>query len=95
MLNDLKELENGEFEGYDEEHNWTHKSCLWNQSYANTLLLPHNIDLMHQKRNGVESVISMCFYVTGFTKDNLNTKKDLTSLCDSPLLEARANPGEI
>jgi hypothetical protein len=28
MLNDLKESENGEFEGYGENHNWTHKSCL-------------------------------------------------------------------
>jgi hypothetical protein len=28
MLDELKELENGEFEGYDEEHNWTHKRCI-------------------------------------------------------------------
>jgi hypothetical protein len=28
MLNDFKELENGVFEGYGENHNWTHKSCL-------------------------------------------------------------------
>jgi hypothetical protein len=25
MLGDLKESENGEFEGYGEKHNWTHK----------------------------------------------------------------------
>jgi hypothetical protein len=25
-LDDLKESENGVFEGYDENHNWTHKS---------------------------------------------------------------------
>jgi hypothetical protein len=29
MLDDLKGLENGESEGYDEKHNWAHKSCLW------------------------------------------------------------------
>jgi hypothetical protein len=28
MLDDLKELGNGKFEGYGENHNWTHKSCL-------------------------------------------------------------------
>jgi hypothetical protein len=28
MLDDLKESENGGFEGYCEYHNWTHKSCL-------------------------------------------------------------------
>jgi hypothetical protein len=28
MLDDLKEVENGEFEYYSEKHNLTHKSCL-------------------------------------------------------------------
>jgi hypothetical protein len=28
ILNDLKESENGVFECYGENHNWTHKSCL-------------------------------------------------------------------
>jgi hypothetical protein len=27
-FDDVKELENGMFEGYGENHNWTHKSCL-------------------------------------------------------------------
>jgi hypothetical protein len=48
MLNDLKELENGKFEGYSENHNWTHKSYLWELPYAKTLILPHNIDLIHE-----------------------------------------------
>jgi hypothetical protein len=29
MLDDLKESENDVFEGYAENHNWTHKSYLW------------------------------------------------------------------
>jgi hypothetical protein len=49
MLDDLKESENGGFEGYGVNHKWTHKTCLWELSYANTLILPHNIDLMHQE----------------------------------------------
>jgi hypothetical protein len=28
LLSDLKESENGVFEGYGENHNWTHKRCL-------------------------------------------------------------------
>jgi hypothetical protein len=68
------------------------KDVFWELPYANTLIIPHNIDLMHQERNGVESVITMRFDVTGFMKDNLNAKKDLTSFCDSPLLKARTNP---
>ncbi len=49
MLDDLKESKNGVFEGYSENHNWTHKSCLWELSYAKALILPHTIDLLHQE----------------------------------------------
>jgi hypothetical protein len=46
---------------------------------------------MHQERNVVESIISMCLDVTGFSKDNMNARKDLASLCDHPLLEVKTN----
>jgi hypothetical protein len=91
IFDDLMEYENGEFKGYDEKHNWTHKNCLWELPYAKALILPHSIYLMHQEHNVVESITSMCLYVTGFTKDNMNTKKDLAALCDHPLLEAKSN----
>jgi hypothetical protein len=67
MLDDLKESENGVFEGYSENHNWTHKIYLWELSYAKALILPHNINLMHQERNIAKSIMSMCLNVTGFT----------------------------
>jgi hypothetical protein len=35
--------------------------------------------------------MSMCLDVTGFTKDNMNARKDLGALCDRPLLVAKAN----
>jgi hypothetical protein len=41
------------------------------------LILPHNIDLMHQECNIAESNISMYLDVTGFSKDNINARKDL------------------
>jgi hypothetical protein len=43
-------------------------------------MLPHNIDLMHQERNILENIISMCLDVTGFMKDDMNAWKDL-GLC--------------
>jgi hypothetical protein len=46
MLDDLKKSESVVFEGYGENRNWTHKSCLWKLPYAKALILPHNIDLM-------------------------------------------------
>jgi hypothetical protein len=41
---------------------------------------PHNIDLMHQECNVAESIISMCFDITDFSKDNINARKDLADL---------------
>jgi hypothetical protein len=54
---------------------------------------PHNIDLMHHESNIVESIISMCFDV-GFSKDNMNARKDLAALCNRPSLEAKTNAKE-
>jgi hypothetical protein len=91
MLDDLKESGNGKFEGCGENHNWTHKSCLWELPYAMALILLHNIDLMHQEHNIAESIISMCLDVTSFSKDNMNERKNLAALCDHPLLEVKIN----
>jgi hypothetical protein len=49
MLDDLKELENGVFKRYGESHNWTHKNYLWELPYTKALLLPYNINLVHQE----------------------------------------------
>jgi hypothetical protein len=35
--------------------------------------------------------MSMCLDVSGFTKDNMNARKDLAALCDRPSLEAKPN----
>jgi hypothetical protein len=78
-------------EGYDENHNWTHKSCLWKLPYAKALILSHNINLMHQEQNIVESIMNTCLDVIGFMKDNVNVMKDLAALYDRPLLEAKLN----
>jgi hypothetical protein len=56
------------------------------------LLLPHNIDLMHQEHNVVESIIRMCFDFTGQTKDNIKVRRDLAELCDHPHLKLKQNP---
>jgi hypothetical protein len=75
MLDELKDLQNDRFQGYGEKHNWTHKSCLWELPYAKALILPHNIDLMHQERNVAKNIISMCFDVTDLLKDNIDGLK--------------------
>jgi hypothetical protein len=46
---------------------------------------------MHQERNVAESMKSMCLDITDFTKDSMNTRKDLAALYDRPSLEAKTN----
>jgi hypothetical protein len=69
----------------------TPTSCLWELPYAKALILPHNIDLIHQKRNIVKSIISMGFNVTGFSKDHMNATKDLAALYNRHSLEVKTN----
>jgi hypothetical protein len=46
---------------------------------------------MHQEHNIAESIISMRFDVIGFSKDKVNARKDLATLCSHPSLEAKRN----
>ena len=89
-LDELVDDDQGGFLGYGEEHNWTHKSCLWELPYAKALMLPYNIDVMHQERNVAEHIISMVFD-TDKTKDNVKARKDLAEICDRPWLEIQIN----
>jgi hypothetical protein len=49
---------------------------------------------MHQEHNIVESIISMCFDVTSFSKDNVNARKDLAALCNRPSLKPKKCKGK-
>jgi hypothetical protein len=90
-LGEPKESQDYGFEGYGKKHNWTHKSCIWELPYAKALILPHNIDLMHQERNVAEGIISMYFDVTDFPKDSFNARKGLADLCNRPSMEPKIN----
>jgi hypothetical protein len=46
---------------------------------------------MHQGHNIAESIISMCFDVIDFLKDNINVRKDLAALYNRPSLEVKIN----
>jgi hypothetical protein len=46
---------------------------------------------MHQEHNVAKSIISICFDVTGFSKDNVNTRKALADLCNRPSMESKVN----
>jgi hypothetical protein len=84
-LNNLKISDGGkEFEGYGEEHNWTHKCGLWELPYLKALILMHNIDFMHLERNVAESIVMTCMNFLEKSKDNKQARKDLAMICHRP-----------
>jgi hypothetical protein len=62
--------------------------------YAHALILMHNIDVMHQERNVVESIVSTCMDITGKTKDNFKTQRDIEDVCNRPSLELDERGGK-
>jgi hypothetical protein len=82
------------YEGYGEEHNWIHICALWVLPHARALILMHNIDVMHQERNIVESIISTCLDITGKTKDNFKAQRDIADICNRPSLELDERGGK-
>jgi hypothetical protein len=77
-LNSLKISDDGEeFEGYGNEHNWTHKCELWELPYSKALILMHNIDVMHQEHNVAESIVTTCMDFSDKTKDSKKSEKRL------------------
>jgi hypothetical protein len=82
------------YEGYGEENNWTHIYVLWELSYAHALILMHNIDVMHQECNVVESIISTCMDITGKTKGNFKARRDIADVCNCLSLELNERRGK-
>jgi hypothetical protein len=87
QLKSLKPSPDGKgFEGYGEEHNWTHVPGLWRLPYFHKLLLPHSIDVMHNEKNVAEAIFSTIFDIPEKTKDNVKARVDQQSLCNRPAL---------
>ena len=79
----------GSFVGYGEEHSWTQISGLWRLLYINDLLLPHNIDVMHTKKNWGETLFGTVMDIPDKMKDNVKARVDLATLCDRPRYEMK------
>jgi hypothetical protein len=82
------------YEGYGEEHNWTHICALLELPYAWALILMHNIVVMHQECNVAESIISTCMNITGKTKDNFKARRDIAHVCNCPSLKLNERGGK-
>jgi len=64
-------------ESYD---NWKKKSIFFELPYWKTLLLRHNLDVMHIEKNISESVLGTLLDIEGKTKDTLKSRLDLQEM---------------
>jgi hypothetical protein len=54
----------------------------------------HNIDVMHQECNIVESIVSTCMDITGKIKDNFKAQRNIAHVCNHPSLELDERGGK-
>jgi hypothetical protein len=75
QLNNLVLNEKGDkYQGFRVDHNWTHICGLWELPYMPSLILVHNIDVMHQESNVAEVLIHNCMhFVTDQPKSSIST----------------------
>ena len=64
----------------DDELNWTKKSIFFELPYWSTMMLRHNLDVMHIEKNICENVLATLMNIEGKTKDNVKARLDLELL---------------
>lgn len=66
---------------------WRKKSIFWDLPYWSTLLIRHNLDVMHIEKNVFDNVFNTVMNVDGKTKDTYKSRKELNAYCRRPELE--------
>ncbi|XP_061995063.1 uncharacterized protein LOC133712962 [Rosa rugosa] len=66
--------------GFGTTHNWKKSSLFFQLPYWKTLLLRHNLDVMHIEKNIFDNVIGTIMNIDGKTKDSLNARLDLQAM---------------
>ena len=62
------------------EHNWKKKNIFFQLSYWETLILHHNLDVMHIEKNICDSMVDTLLSIDGKSKDNMNSHLDLQAM---------------
>ncbi|XP_073047517.1 uncharacterized protein [Primulina eburnea] len=60
--------------------NWNKKSIFFELPYWSSLLLRHNLDVMHIEKNIFENIVKTIMNTKGKTKDNVQARLDLEAL---------------
>ncbi|XP_070004473.1 uncharacterized protein [Nicotiana sylvestris] len=64
----------------NDAYNWRKKSIFFELPYWKTLMLRHNLDVMHIKRNVSDNIVSTVMNMAGKTKDTVKSRYDLVDL---------------
>ena len=62
------------------EHNWKKKSIFFQLPYWKTLILRHNLNVMHIEKNICDSIVGTLLSINGKSKDNFNSRLDLLAM---------------
>ncbi|KAL0419334.1 UNVERIFIED_CONTAM: hypothetical protein Sradi_1346900 [Sesamum radiatum] len=72
---------------YGSDHKWTKKSICWDLPYWPTLLIRHNLDVMHIEKNVFDNIFNTVMDIKEKMKDHMNAHRDLKITCNRPELE--------
>jgi len=75
--------------------NWNKKSIFFKLAYWKTLLLRHNLDVMHIEKNVCDIILGTLMNMKGKTKDNVKSRLDLQALNMRPELHPRQKGNKL
>ncbi|XP_021625026.1 uncharacterized protein LOC110624220 [Manihot esculenta] len=72
---------------------WRKHSIFWDLPYWSSLLIRHNLDVMHIEKNFFDNLFNTIMNIEGKTKDNAKAREDMREICRWPELEINAETG--
>lgn len=81
--------------GFGKTHNLKKHGIFFQLPYWRTLLLCHNLDVMHIEKNIFDSIIGTMMNIDGKTNDSLNARLDMQDMGIRPKLQPREEDGKL
>ncbi|XP_039116570.1 uncharacterized protein LOC120252166 [Dioscorea cayenensis subsp. rotundata] len=77
---------NSDIKKHCNKRGWKKRSIFWDLPYRKTILIRHNLDVMHIEKNCFDNIFNTVMNVSGKSKDNAKSREDLKEFCDRPEL---------
>lgn len=69
---------------------WKKKSIFWDLPYWSSLLIRHNLDVMHIEKNVFDNIFNTVLNVKGKTKDTPKSREELNLICNRKELKGNS-----